>query len=171
MKLPTILFSAVLAAVYPEFAAAEPPVTSNLMVPLEVTVEGADEPILISGTLHIVTQLHQSSLLQDVPSSLEVNTNLVNTTAVGVSTGLTAPITSSQSIRLLTSVDVEDGGTSLLFLEMMVLAENARQDIRGAKNLKLALKQQFLVAQLQFDSLGILTEVEFRDLFLPCNGD
>lgn len=166
MKWPMILLCVATVAspaVDPELAAAET-VTSNLMVPLELTVEGASEPILISGTLHVVTELHQGSLLQDVPPSLEVHTNLVNTTAVDLTTGSKSPVRGSQSLRIDSALD-EDGDV-LLIVQMIVKEayQQNQEDLKAYANMVSAL------ARLQFDDLGILTEVEIEELLSPCIG-
>jgi hypothetical protein len=164
MKWTMILLSVATVAspvVDPELAAADP-VTSSLMVPLELTIESTSEPILISGTLHIVTQVQQGSLLQDVPPSLKVQTNLVNTTAVGLTTGSTSPVRGSQSLRIDSPL-YEEGGIEMIV--QMVLQDAYQQ---SQEDLQAYLNKVAALARLQFDDFGVLTEVKIEDLLSPC---
>ena len=161
----TGLLGAALTAVvlaHPDLATAAEQ-TTNLKIPLELTVEGATESLAVKGTLHVVTRVQGNSPTQDTPSSsVQVHTNLESTTAIGLTTGLTSPVIGSQS------VDLAGAGVSddVLVVLYFVLKEAVQEQ---QKVLQYYVKRLQILARLKFDPTGALTDVTFDRFPPPCD--
>src|SRR5215472_16468388 len=90
----------------------------NLMVPLDVVVQRTQESIAIHDTVHAVTEVSGSSV--------QVHTNLVNTSSVGPTTGQIFPVSGSQSTFLPDALAFGSGDVSALM--QFVLRETYSQN-------------------------------------------
>jgi len=140
---------------------AAPPVKSNQMVPLDVVVQGSQESIAIHGTVHVVTEV--------TGTSVQVHTNLVDTSSVGLNTGQVFRVSGSQSLFLPDVLDDLCSGVDVFALVQFVVRESYLLNVETLKDYaaKVRFYNQLKMAFLS----GALVGVGF-DLFPPsCDSD
>lgn len=131
-----VLGAVVMAMASPAVAKSDERVTTNVMVPFESVVESTFENIAVTGTVHVVTHV----LIGEDSTLVEVHTNFLNTTGIGLSTGATfrgfgQPMSITQLLPL--------GEASLEFIIATagaVLKGDVQKDITLLSNLLLSLK-------------------------------
>ena len=140
----------------PGHAASAGVVTTNIMLPFQAVVQGAAESFAIeNGTVHIVTHLQ---MMGDSPS-LEVHTNFVNTTAIGLSTGQTFDVVGGQTVL---GDAPEEGG---LFGVLLAYMKLLNKEVRGDRQITRA----GALIHLVFNEAGVLVGASIDPFPPPCN--
>lgn len=161
MRLTAILLSAAmiaLAMLHPEPGAAAPPVTSNLMVPLDLVVEGSDEDIAVTGILHVVTDV----LVNEEAISLRAHTNFVNTKGIGLKSLAQFNATGPHNQQLNTNL--EPPGPESPPVHVAPIYERLT-----LLNDKLGRQVTEMIARMVFDMRGNLVGVTVERFPLPCD--
>jgi hypothetical protein len=130
---------------------------SNQTVALDVVVKGATENIGIQGSLHIVTRVSGSSV--------EVHTNLENTSSVGLVTGRTGHVIGSQTFSVDNALDDFGDGDVLELVQIVLMSaqNSAEQDLQSL----VSKEQQQIELKLHFHA-GAPTNVAVGPFSIVC---